>query len=207
MSVLNRIAYFQERKDDVPNQELARDLAERQDREGIAEIAQALWNPEPGIQSDCIKVLYEIGYLDPALIAEYLDDFLKLLTNKNNRLVWGGMIALSTIAALKADALYPHVSEIKRALEQGSVITRDSAIRLLAALAAANDTYREALFPYLLERLKTCRPKEVPQYAESVVVAVNAVVKDDFARVLEGRMADMSAAQVARLRKVLRAIQ
>ena len=40
MTVLNQIAYFQNRRDEVPNQELARQLAETQDRVGIQEIAE-----------------------------------------------------------------------------------------------------------------------------------------------------------------------
>ena len=43
MSVLNRIAYLQNRRDEVPNQELARELAEQKDRAGIHEIAENLW--------------------------------------------------------------------------------------------------------------------------------------------------------------------
>jgi hypothetical protein len=35
MSVLNRIAAAQGRRDEAPNQELAREWAERQDQEGI----------------------------------------------------------------------------------------------------------------------------------------------------------------------------
>ena len=87
MSALNRIAYFQNRRDEVPNQELARDLAARQDRAGIQEIAENLWNKNQNVQSDCLKVLYEIGYLDPTLVADYAADFLKLLNSKHNRLV------------------------------------------------------------------------------------------------------------------------
>ena len=57
MSVLNRIAHFQKRRDEVPNQKLARELAEKKDREGIREIAENLWNKDKRIQADCIKVL------------------------------------------------------------------------------------------------------------------------------------------------------
>ena len=95
MSVLNRIAYFQDRRDEAPNQALARELAERHDSAGIREIAQNLWNEQAGIQSDCVKVLYEVGALEPRLIAGYAGDFLKLLQSRNNRLVWGGTPALA----------------------------------------------------------------------------------------------------------------
>ena len=40
MSVLNKIAYFQNRRDEVPNQELARQLAEKKNKKGIQEIAR-----------------------------------------------------------------------------------------------------------------------------------------------------------------------
>jgi hypothetical protein len=43
-------------------------------------------------------VLYELGYLAPELIADYVGDFIKLLKHENNRIDWGGMIALSTVA-------------------------------------------------------------------------------------------------------------
>ena len=105
MSALQRIAYFQDRRDEVPNQELAKELAAKKDRKGIQEIAANLWNENSQIQSDCLKVLYEIGYLQPKLVAPYTGDFLKLLHSRNNRLVWGAMIALSTVADLQADAI------------------------------------------------------------------------------------------------------
>lgn len=204
MSVLNRIAYFQNRRDEVPNQELARDLAEKRDRQGIQEIARNLWNENQNIQSDRLKVLYEIGYLEPGLIADYVGDFLRLLQSKNNRMVWGSMIALSTIAAIRADEIYPHVGEIQRLMEQGSVITRDNGVKILAAIASTRDEYRKAIFPYLLEHLENCRPKDVPQHAESTVVAVNASNRDDFLRVLESRMTEMRSSQAPRLKRVMR---
>src|SRR5690349_16490252 len=123
MSALDRIAHFQNRRDEVPNQELARDLAAHGDKAGLREIARNLRNTDKNIRADCIKVLYEVGYLQPALIAEYAEDFIQLLKSRNNRLVWGGMTALGTIAELKADAIFAHFAEIQKAMESGSVIT------------------------------------------------------------------------------------
>lgn len=45
MSVLNHLAHFQNRCDEVPNQELAPDLAARKDKAGIREIAKNLHHP------------------------------------------------------------------------------------------------------------------------------------------------------------------
>jgi len=206
MSVLNRIAHLQNRRDEVPNQELAQELAEKKDREGIREIAENVWNKDKNIQADCIKVLYEIGYIDPALIADYAEDFLKLLRSRNNRLVWGGMTALSTIAELRADFIHTHLAEILKAMGAGSVITVDNAVRTLA-LAASKDAYRADIFPHLLGHLRTCRPKEVPQHSEKSLPAVDASNKGEFIAVLEKRMEDLSASQSTRVKKVIKAVE
>jgi hypothetical protein len=207
MSVLDRIACRQGRRDEIPNQELARNLAADEDQAGIREIAENLWSRDPNIRSDCLKVLYEIGYLRPELGAPYAGDFLKLLRSRNNRLVWGAMIGLSTIAGLAADEIYPHVAEIQRTMAEGSVITVDAGILTLARLAASGEERRAALIPYLLEHLRTCRPKDVPQHAEKIVVAITPAYRAPFIATLQSRMPLMAPAQAARLKKVIRQVE
>jgi hypothetical protein len=203
MSVLNRIACFQGRRDEAPNRELARDLAARDDRASIRELVANLHHPDQDVRSDCVKTLYEVGYLRPELIADYTDEFLRLLRDRNNRMIWGSMLALSTIAALRADELYQHRRRIQDALAEGSVITMDNGIKILAAVAAANASYRNELFPYLLHHLETCRPKDVPQHSEAILQAVDAAHADAFIALLERRLGIMSAAQAARLKRVI----
>jgi hypothetical protein len=204
MSALDKIAFFQNRRDEVANQELARTLAQTRNAADIREIAANLWNKEPNIQSDCLKVLYELGYLAPELIVEYVEDFIKLLKQRNNRMVWGGMIALSTVADLQADKIFPHVDEIIKAMEAGSVITMDNGIRTLALVASKKDEYRQVIFPYLIDHLKTCRTKEVPQHAEKTLPAVSPRNKSDFIAVLEKRLEDSSTSQAVRLKKIIK---
>jgi hypothetical protein len=204
MSALNKIAFYQNRRDDVPNQELAQELAETRSQADIREVAEGLWNREPNIQSDCLKVLYELGYLAPELVAEYAGDFLKLLKHRSNRMVWGGMIALSAVADLKAAEIFPHVDEIIQTMRKGSVITMDNGIKTLALVASQKEEYRKAIFPYLLDHLKTCRPKEVPQHAEKSLPAVTADNAAGFIRVLEKRCEDMTASQAVRLKKTIK---
>jgi hypothetical protein len=207
MSCLSQLACSLGRRDEVPNQELARQLAAVHDIKGIREISEALWHKDRAVQSDCIKVLYEIGYLDPALVAPFALDFLKLLKSRNNRLVWGGMIALSTVAALAADSLYPHWKEIRHAMDTGSVITKDAGVLVLAGIASANTAYSQEIFPYLLEHLRTCRPKDVPQHSEKTLPAVTAENKAAFIAVLEKRLEDLQGAQFKRVQKVIRQAQ
>lgn len=203
MSVLNRIATAQGRRDDAPNQELARDLAGQEDREGIRELVANLHHADQDVRSDCIKTLYEVGYLRPELIADYAAEFLRLLRDRNNRMVWGAMLALSTIAPLRADELFQQRQRIQVAMAEGSVITVDNGVKALAAVAAASDAYRAELLPYLLNHLATCRPKDVPQHAEAIMQAVDAAHADAFVSVLERRLANMSASQATRVKRVI----
>jgi hypothetical protein len=207
MSTLEKLACFQNRRDEVPNQELARELVETQNREGLREIAENLWNKDKNVQADCIKVLYEAGYLAPELVADYAGDFLKLMKSKNNRLAWGAMIALSTVAALKADELFPHAHEIEQVMDKGSVITKDNGVKILALVAAQNEAYRREIFPYLLNHLATCRPKDVPQHSEKSLPAVDELNKVEFIALLENRSADLSKTELARVRKVIKAAE
>lgn len=204
MSILDRLACSQGRRDEALNQELARDLTERDDRDGIRELIANLRHTDQNVRSDCLKTLYEIGYLKAELIADYAEEFLQLLRDRNNRMIWGAMLALSTIAPLRADELYPQRQRIQEALTEGSVITVDNGVKVLAAVAAADDTYRVELLPYLFQHLQTCRPKDVPQHAEAIVRAVDGAQADAFVAVLERRLAVMSASQAARLWKVMR---
>jgi hypothetical protein len=204
MSALNRLASSLGRRDEIPNQEVARDLAAVQDKAGIREIAENLWNTDKRIQADCIKVLYEVGSIEPELIADYAEDFVKLLRSKNNRLVWGGMTALSEVAKANPEVIVKNLNEIKKAKETGSVITVDNAISTLAYTAAATREYNETIFPYLLNHLAGCRPKEVPQHAEKTLPAVNSSNKMDFIKVLEKRMEDLSGSGLARVKKVIK---
>ncbi len=204
MSALEKIGFYLQDRSEVANQNLARELVENDDAAGVQEIAENLWNKKNAIRADCIKVLYEVGFLKPEMIAPYTGDFLRLLVSRNNRLVWGGMYALACVAPLKADELFPRVREIQKAMEQGSVITIDNGVKTLAGIAAGQAEYQAVIVPYLLTHLGKCRTKEVPQHAESTLVAVSGKYVEPFRKVLEQRMAEMTPPQAQRIRKLLK---
>lgn len=204
MSVLNRISFYQGRRDEVPNQELARTLARTKNRKGIAEIAANLHHENRNVQSDCLKVLYEVGYEEPDLIAGHVDEFLDLLNSKNNRLVWGSMIALASISRLQPRQIWERIDDVIAAIRAGSVITVVAGVKTLAGVASTKSTYRARLFPILLQQIRDCIPRDVPTHAENMLVAVDEEHKAQFLAVLDARKADLSPSQAARLRKVLR---
>jgi len=184
--------------------ELARALAAKKDKAGIREIAEHLWDKNSGIAADCIKVLYEIGAIEPSLISSYSEDFVKLLKSRNNRLVWGAMTALAEVARAKPAAVYEHLAAVKKATEEGSVITIDNGMLALARVAAHKAEYNKEIFPYLLKKISSCRPKDVAQYAEKTSLAVNAGNKAKFISTLEKRSDDLSGSALARVKKVIK---
>jgi hypothetical protein len=183
MPVLDRIAHFQNRRDEAPNQELARDLVAAGDEAGVREIAENIGNRNAAVQRDCIKVLYEIGCLNPSLIA---------------------MIALSTVAELKPDEIFAHHEEIENLMRSGSVITVDNGVKTLAAVASRKDAYRKELIPFLFDHLKVCRSKDVPQHSEKIAVAIDGENRQKFVDILNDRLPEMTASQGARIRRVIR---
>lgn len=207
MSTLDQLAHALGRRDEVPNQELAKKLSENRDESGIKEIIDGLNHEDRKIQNDCIKVAYEIGYITPEHIAAYADEFIALLSSRNNRLVWGAMIALSTIAPLKADELFQHKETILKALEDGSVITQDSAIKTLSTIAHQEVDYRRDLFPILLDHLETCHPKYLPNRAAMVAAAVDSLNHQSFNNVIKSRKTHLKPSQLKRVNKVLKDLQ
>lgn len=203
-NVIDRIASRLGRRDEGPNIALAHDLTERGDAAGVAEIAAHLWARDPATRSDCIKVLYEVGERNPELIAPHAEAFVRLLSDKQTRMVWGGMSALAAIAPVAGDALFPHVGEIRAAMARGSVIALDAGVKTLARIATGSSERTAALLPVLVAHLASCRAKEIPQHAESSLVAVTPENRAAFLAVLERRLPELTPAQAARVRRVLK---
>ena len=190
------------RNDEVPNVELAESLCSSMDSKGIREIADGLQSKDQAVASDCIKVLYEIGYRKPDLIADYADTFIDGLSHKNNRIVWGSMTALAAIALYKPEAIYQRLPEIIKAYKTGSVITIDNSISVFAGLCKGNREYQAKVYPILIDHLTTCRAKEIPQHAERMVICIDAGNKEAFLGILDVRLGEMSEAQQKRITKL-----
>ena len=112
------------------------------------------------------------------------------------------MTALTTIANDSSEVLVDHLQEITSAMKTGSVITVDKGVVTLAKLASVNDKHNARIFPILLNHLETCRIKEIPQHAESTMVAVSYNNKADFITTLKQREEFLTAPQFKRIKKI-----
>ncbi|WP_083669680.1 hypothetical protein [Viridibacillus sp. FSL H8-0123] len=206
MTIVPKLASKLQRRDEEPNIELAQELVKDHNLEGIKEVIQNLSNKDKGIQQDCIKVAYEIGEVKSELISEFALTFINLLKSRNNRLVWGAMTVLSTIATVSSTIMMEHLETIFSTMKTGSVITVDKGVLTLAKLASASKENNERIFPFLLHHLETCRFKELPQHAESTLIAANNDNKEAFLTVLKRRENELTAPQLKRIKKIYKVL-
>jgi hypothetical protein len=145
-----------------------------------------------------IPFLYEIGYIKPELIADYVLEFLELLKSKTNRMIWGGMIALATIAENKPKGIFEQLTTVTDAIEHGSLITVVWGVKALAKVAATNQTYKQKISPFLMGQLKKWFPRDVAMHAENILPAIDQTNKTDFPSILENRKPQLSSVQLAK---------
>ncbi len=202
MSVIQKLASSLGRRDEVPNQQLAEQIASKNDMKAVQELVENLSNKDKNIQSDCIKVLYEIGERKLALISSYAKEFIALLDNKNNRLVWGAMTALDAITLEDPKTMYNDLTKIIDVAVRGSVITKDHAVRILIKLAGIKQ-YADKAFALLIEQLKKCPTNQLPMYAENALPIINDKNKTLFVNILSSRL-DKVEKESKRVEKVVK---
>jgi hypothetical protein len=205
--MIEKLACSLGRNDEEPNIELAVYLCNCMDKKAITEIVDGLNGSDKAVANDCIKVLYEIGERKPELIADYSDSFISQLLSKNNRLAWGSMIALATIADLKPDEIYTNINIIQKAYETGSVITIDNSMTVFAKLCKSNKIYEKELFPLLINHLSSCRPKEIPQHAERISICINKYNSSMFVKILKDRETHLTISQAKRIEKLIKQLE
>lgn len=206
MSVIEKLASSLGRKDEVPNQELAKQLVDLSDKNSITELVDNLSNKNKSIQSDCVKTLYEIGMLNPKFISNYAADFVKLLESKNNRLQWGAMMALNTITTENPKIVYAALGKLALVVDKGSVITRDNYVAILTKLSSVKE-YSEDAFSLIIEQLKSCPSNQLPMYAENALPIITVDNKELFANTLIARLNDFEKeSKRKRVEKVLKKI-
>jgi hypothetical protein len=204
MNVIDKLASSLGRRDEVPNQELAALVIKKNDAEAVKELVRILTEGSKAQQGDAIKTLYEIGYVKPEMISNFVKDFIGLLDSKNNRLQWGAMMALDTIATIESKAIYAALPRILDVAKQGSVITRDHAVGILAKLSAVK-AYADDAFPLLLEEIKRAPLNQFPAYVERAMEVARDKDKSLLLKTINARLPEIEKeSSRKRLMKVLK---
>ncbi len=204
MSVISKLAHSLGRRDEVPNQLLAKEIVKNNDKAAVKELVDHLYHKSKDIQNDCIKVIYEVGADKPELIAGYAHQFIELLSHKNNRLQWGAMTAIYTIVSECPAIIYEALPQIIAASNKGSVITKDNAIKILVKLCGVQ-AYTENAFLLLNEQLLT---NQLAMYAELALPVIDQHNKELFTRTLMLRLGDIEKDSLRkRIEKVIKKVR
>jgi hypothetical protein len=185
--IIDKLATSLKRKDETPNIELAIEIVTQNNKKAVNELVALLTQKNKDIRHDCIKVLYEIGERNPALIIDHIDVFVALLTSKNNRLQWGAMHTLSSLVADFPKEIYAVLPKILDAANKGSVITKDHAVKILISLCGLKQ-YTETAFALLNEQLMKAPTNQLPMYAENALPVITTKNKNAFVKTLTSRL-------------------
>ena len=206
MNITDKLATSLNRRDEAPNIALAQEIVQANDKKAVADLVEHLHDKNKEIQSDCIKVLYEIANLNPALAAAFTRQFIDLLGHKNNRLQWGAMTTLNALTLEDPKAIYAALPKIISAADNGSVITNDHCVGILIKLCTIT-TYADDAFTLLNERLKTCPTNQLPMYAEQTLPIINDKNKATFKSTLLSRLDEIEKeSKRKRVEKVLKKV-
>ncbi len=207
MSYINKIAYYRNIRNEEPNKELAEELASSSDTIGIDEIASFLNDKNSSVASDCLAVLYHVGYVRPDLIEKFTETFLNMLDSKKNRMVWGSMIALSTIAPLKKDFLFGFYDKILKVTKEGSLITEVWGIKTIVKIISGNDEYKKVGMADIFRFVEDCRPIDFCKRVETVLEVVNTPKElEDFKTLIEEKKQELSESQLKKLNTILKKV-
>lgn len=206
MPIIEFLASSQGSRSSAANIALAEEIASNGNRDAVSELIRLLKHSDRNIQGDSVKTLYETGYRNPELIASYYANFLDLLTNRNNRLVWGGMIALTTIANIRHKELFESLDLIMDTINKGSVITIDCGVEILAKLNNF-DAYHNTTDPLLMEQLLKCPIKQLPTYASKSLEHIGKHSTEGYKNIISNRLNECEKeSQRKKLEKLLRSM-
>jgi hypothetical protein len=192
---------------DISYQKLATKIIKTKQTSLVKELIDNLFHPDKKIQSYSINVFYEICKQGaPELIARYYLEFGEILKSRNNRLVWGAMSALDSMTLINPNNILELLPEIIDALDDGSVITTDHGVSILAKLSSFPE-YAKTTFPILYKQLRECETKQLPLYAEKSIIAITMENKKQFLKLLEERYPELEKlSQKRRIENVVKKI-
>lgn len=206
-SIVDQLAHSLGRRDEQPNIDLAMKIARSGDVASVKELIGLMSQKKTAWAHDAIKVLYETGERKPELITAYLQDFVKALQHKDNRMKWGAMCALSAISKASPGLLAKHLVTIVEAMDTGSVITRDHGIYILADLARVKKYHKDAV-ELLLEQMEKAPVNQFPMYAEKTAEVISKPFIPKLISILRKRTDVMEIPSKAkRIEKVMQFLQ
>lgn len=208
--LLSRLAISMNRSDEMPNLELAANIVFNLDEESVSILVSVIERHDDVHAPDAARVLAEVGARDMSLLLPLSDRLISLCDETNAEMLPYTMTAMAPMAHKFAEQLWERRDlfwSTLTATTPPSEMAQAAAVRLLSALCAAGPDYARTLAGGLVDLLGKCMPKDVAFFAESVLPALGQAHSHRAKPVLDRRMKELTPAEVARLRRAVRAAQ
>jgi hypothetical protein len=208
--LLARLAVSMHRTDEMPNLELAADIVFGLNGEAVSTLIGVIERHDETHAPDASRVLCEVAMREQDLLMEHADRLLALCDADHGEMLPYAMHALGPVAHRHVESLWDLRDLFWHALtaqHPQQEMAQAAAVRVLSALCAAGPDYARTLAGGLVDLLGKCQPKDVAFFAESVLPALGPAHSHRAKPVLDRRMKELTPAEVARLRRAVRAAQ
>lgn len=208
--ILDRLSVSTNRFDDLPNQELAAQIIFHMDTESVGILVGVIEAHDDVHAPDAARVICEVGTRDEDLLLPHAERLVALCNWDNLNILPFAMYALSPVGHHVADGLWDLRDLFWQAISESDdhqEMAQAAAVRLLSAICAAGPDYARTLAGALVDLLGKCPPNDVAVFAESVLPALGVAHSHRAKPVLDRRMKELTPAEVARLRRAVRAAQ
>jgi hypothetical protein len=212
--LLARLAVSMSRVDEMPNLELAADIVVTDDVEAVGLLVGVIERHDDTHAPDAARVLCEVGTRAPELLEKHAERLIAMCEDSQRDMLANTMFALSPVAPRYVDALWDlrdlfwsALADLTQPADPSINLAQAGAVRLLSSLCSAGPDYARTLAGGLVDLLGKCLPKDVAFFAESVLPALGTAHSHRAKPVLDRRMKELTPAEVARLRRAVRAAQ
>lgn len=193
MSIVHLLSSSQERIDQQPNKDLAKQIIQTQDGAAIAELEQLLKSKKKNQLFDVLKTIEMIGEEAPEMIAHLFEPLSFCLQHPVNKIVWIGMSAMSHVSRFHPQLTYELLPKIIHTMENGGVIMRDKGFKMMVILYTETD-YQGDLKLLMLEQLRVAPDNQFGQYLEKWIAVILKEDIPDLIGVIEERLPELTDA-------------
>ena len=207
MSIRHLLSSAQDRRDMLPNKELAKMIVQSRNATAVSELETLLVTQDDQLLFDVLKTLQIIGEEAPEMIAHLYPKLAFVLGHKTNKVVWMGMCVMSNISYLHPEITYQLLPTIMERMNAGGAIMKDKGFSIMLSLYLGSQ-YQEDLNVLMLEQLRLAPDNQFGQYIEKWMACVLPAHTAGLVAVTEERIAELSdPMHKKRSIKVLKKIQ
>lgn len=186
LNIINQLASQKGIRSNEPNKAVAAKCIENPKL--LKEIAGHLKDNDNKLVADCAEVMTEVALSNPSLIAEFALDLIPLINNKDNRIKWESIHALSLVASLVPDLIFsilPHLEEIMH--RDKSIIARDYTADTIAGYAGTGSEAADNAYPILKKILILWDGRHAARALEGLIniYKVKPALKNEFEKIAD----------------------